>query len=348
MPTNGLTDEEMQQAVDLWFEHDENANAAAADLGMARTTFRDRLRRAQESGFTPTKTSKLEFPIFPDDDIPVRDIIDHMCKRFEKRKASYDAHTWFPVKVKDKKPIGVLWFGDPHVDDGGCHWPTLLRHIEICKETDGLYGANIGDTTNNWIGRLEKKYADQDASKKTAYKLAKWFMLESDIDWLVTVLGNHDSWGDGATILSQIVGSKMVCHDWEARFRLVFPNDRECRVYAAHDFKGNSIWNDMHGPLRASMLGEEADLFICGHKHTWGTMQCENANRNSYFPTLIRLRGYKFLDEYARRNGFPEQQEGCAVLTVIDPNAEMGSGFVHPFTDIEQGAEFLAWLRSKS
>lgn len=344
MGNPGLAPEQLQEAVDLVDEHG-SVSAAAKVIGTARSTFDNRYKQAIEGGFTPNKKSRLEFPVFPEDDIPVEDMIDHLCQRFEKRKASYDAHTWFKVKVKDEKPIGVLWFGDPHVDDRGCHWPTLKRHVEICRDTDGLYGGNIGDLTNNWIGRLQAKYADQDTSKKTAYKLAKWLMLESGVDWLVTLMGNHDTWGDGATILSQIAGDKIICHDWEARFVLEFPNGRECRVYAAHDFKGNSIWNEMHGPLREAKLGKEADLFICGHKHKWGYMRSEVAERGSYFPTLLRLRGYKFMDEYAMVKGFPEQQEGCAILTIIDPHAEMGSGLIDVYTDVEKGARVLEFLR---
>ena len=27
--------------------------------------------------------------------------------------------------------IGVIVFGDPHVDDDGCDWPALLRDVEL-------------------------------------------------------------------------------------------------------------------------------------------------------------------------------------------------------------------------
>lgn len=289
-------------------------------------------------------SSEIEFPDFPDEDIPVSDIVDHMTRRFEKRKASHDAHTWFPVKVKENKPIGILWFGDPHVDDNGANWSILRRHCELCRTTDGLYGANIGDTTNAWAGRLAHLYAKQDTSVGTAQKLAAWFMLESGVKWILWLLGNHDAWGDGSAVLAQMAkrfGTKAItCHDWEARFRIVFPNGAEFKINAAHDFKGHSQWNSLHGPMKAAQLSEDAHLFICGHKHEWSLLITENARRNIR-QVIARVRGYKFLDEYARRGGFPEQQGGCGILTIFDPIRRT----LHAFEDVEEGAAYLTWLR---
>lgn len=315
--------------------------AAAHALGIHRSTLRNRVKlaRPEKGGIT--------MPVFPDDDLSAEQIIDHKCARFEKRKESYDAHTWFPVKVKDNLPIGIFWFGDPHVDDDGCNWPLLRKHIDLVKDTEGLYGANIGDTTNNWSGRLIRLYANQDSSVKTARKLASYFMLEAGIQWIVWLLGNHDQWGDGSTILAQMGSTQgIVCHDWEARFSVVFPNGRACRIWAAHDFKGHSQWNPLHGPMKIAQMGEEADLYVAGHKHHWARMQWENANRGMT-PLVLRVRGYKCLDEHARRLGFPEQDEGAGVITVINPNAEHPSSFVREFVDVDEGAAWLTWLRDR-
>jgi hypothetical protein len=309
--------------------------AAARALGIPGTTLKSRLKAIK-----PRPPSDIILPDFPDEDIPVEDIIGQMARRFEKRKASYDAHTWFPVKVKDKKPIGILWFGDPHVDDNGCNWPVLQRHVQLCRETDGLYGANIGDTTNNWAGRLVKLYANQDTSVKTARRLAKWLMLDSGVRWIIWLLGNHDTWGDGAEILAQMGKSfgtqKVVMHDWEARFCLSFPNGWEPRVFAAHDFAGNSIWNPLHGPMREGQKGAEADLYICGHKHNYAVFEFENASRG-VVQHFARTRGYKFFDDYARRLGIAEQSGGCSILTIFNPERQS----IKVFSDVEDGVEFL-------
>lgn len=291
------------------------------------------------------------FPEFPEEDVPVEEIIDHMSRRFEKRKASHDAHTWFPIKFKDDRPIGILLMGDPHVDDNGCDWPTLKRHAELCRDTDGLYAVNIGDTTNCWGGRLVRKYADQDTSAKTARRLAEWLLIGSGIRWLVWLYGNHEHMGDGMSVLAEMAKrygtKKVVMHDWEARFILAFPNGCEIRVNAAHDFPGNSMWNPLHGPVKAAKFGDRVDLLACGHKHNYAVSQWEMPE-GGVTPLMIRTRGYKFLDDFARKIGHYDQQEGQSVLVVVDPTAKTKAGRLTAFVDVEEGAAYLAFKRARA
>lgn len=333
----------------------EKSHQAAADkLGLSVRGVMKRLERCKEAyGLVPDKGAnarppavELELPDFPDEDIAVERIIDLQTERFTKRRTSFDAHTWFVIKVKDPLPIGIVWFGDPHVDDNGCNWPVLRRHVDLCRDTEGLYGGNVGDTTNNWSGRLVRLYANQDTSVKTARRLAEWFMLESGVRWLIWILGNHDAWGDGSAILAQMakrLGThKLVCHDWEARFKLLFPNGWEIRIYVAHNFKGTSIWNPMHGPMREGQLGEDADVYVCGDRHTSALFHFENVARghSQYF---MRVRGFKFMDDHARHGGFKEQSEGCSGVTVFDPEKRSVSAFLN----VEEGVEFLKMKRGQ-
>lgn len=289
----------------------------------------------------------LVVPEFPPEDIGIEKIIDMACERFEVRAKSYAAHTWFKIGVKDKKPIGVLWFGDPHLDDNGCNWPQLRRHVELCKTTEGLYGANIGDTTNNWAGRLVRLYANQDTSVKTARRLAEWFMVDAGVRWLVWLIGNHDAWGDGADILARmgkVHGTrKVITHDWEARFCLEFPNGWTPKIYAAHNFPGHSQWNPLHGPMKQGQMGVEADLYVCGHLHNAAYLTFPNAVRDRV-QHFLRLRGYKALDEHTRHLGITEQDTDGGAVTVFDPARQR----IRVFTDPEEGADFLTYLRAKS
>jgi len=315
--------------------------AAAKLLGVNESTIRRAMQRHGLSQSAPG----VEMPDFPDDDIPVEEIIALQAKRYIQRKQSHDAHTWFPVKVTDKKPVGILWFGDPHLDDNGADWPTLTKHIDLCKTTDGLYGANIGDTTNNWAGRLVRLYANQDTSVKTARRLAEWFMVDSGVTWLVWLIGNHDAWGDGADILARMAKThgtqKLVCHDWEARFRLTFPGGWEPKIYAAHDFPGHSQWNPLHGPMKAGQMGQEADLYVCGHKHNAAYFTFPNAARGGREQHFLRLRGYKGMDDHTRRLGIVEQDCEGGALTIFVPEKQK----ILVFPDVEEGADYLKWLR---
>lgn len=101
----------------------------------------------------------------------------------------------------------------------------------------------------------------------------------------------------------------------------------------------------MHGPQKAAMLMEQADIFACGHKHSWAINQSENANRD-YVYHLIRSRGYKAIDQYADNLGYASQKYGATITAVIDPIAE-GVKRIRCFADLEEAAEFLRWKRER-
>lgn len=341
MTAKPRTDDLRQQAVRLYAEHGSKVKAARA-MGVSESTVRRALLEAETKGETPNPS--IELPVFPDDDITPEAILDHLEAREEKRNASFEAHTWFKVKVKDPKPIGILWFGDPHLGDAGCNYKLLRHHCHLCATTDGVYGANIGDVGNNWSGKLAALYGKQETSQKTEQKLAEWFMMGSGVRWLLWLIGNHDAWGDGATVLAHMARKygthKIILHDWEARFSLVFPNGHEFRVWASHDFKGHSDWNNMHGLLKAARLGVDADLLVGGHRHNYGLQDIENPDKG-IGQVLVRARGYKRHDDYARRLGYMEQKRGHAVFTILDPI----DGEVTPFKNVDLGIRVLKMMR---
>ena len=138
----------------------------------------------------------------------------------------------------------------------------------------------------------------------------------------------------------------MPVEDWQSRFQIVFPNEARVRVHVAHDFPGSSIWNKMHGPTKAAMLLEQADIFACGHKHEWAINESENAQRDFVYH-LIRARGYKFIDSYADQLGYGSQKFGASITAIIDPTAD-GAKRIKCFPDLPEAAEFLTWKRARA
>lgn len=294
----------------------------------------------------PKAASVVSVPEFPDDDIPTKEIIEVLTKRYKKRETHHASKSWFPVTVRNDRPLGLAFIGDPHLDDNGCNWPLLRRDIDLMQK-DGVYACNIGDTTNSWGGRLVHLWMNQDTSHKTARKLAKWFLVESGVRWLVWLLGNHDTMmGDAGSILKEMGSHLVPMEDWQARFILRFAGGRECRIWAAHQFPGHSLWNTLHGPQRAAHTKAEAHIYAAGHTHNWAVHQEESASRDFTY-WLVRSRGYKFLDDYAEKLGHFSQDDGATVLAVIDPKATSEAGFVQCFADLEKGVDFLTWLRKR-
>jgi hypothetical protein len=328
-------------AVEAYYKAGENKQKAADALGIPRGTLQHRLKAAaREDIIAP----ELKAPELPPEDIDVPDIISHMCDRFEKRKKHADAKKWMTFKLATNKPIGITWFGDPHVDDDGCNWPLLKRDCSLVASTEGMYGANIGDTTNNWVGRLAALYGDQETSQKTGFRLAEWLFKDSGVEWLIMLMGNHDSWQE-QLYLKEV--AKYICPlvDWRAQFKLQFAGGREVLIDAAHDHKGHSQWNTLHAQGKASKMGGSAHLYIAGHRHTWALAQ-EECGETGRVYWLARARGYKFIDHYALVNGFPEQQHGSSIVTVIDPTASE-LNMIKCFSDVKEGCDYLNYLRNR-
>ena len=160
--------------------------AAAQALGIQRSTMSNRLRIYEERN---PQNAEFSIAPIPEDDIDIEDLVNLRIKQFAKKKAYEQATKLIEVKVKISGPIGILHFGDPHVDDDGTDLELLRKHSDL-TQIEGVWGANIGDTTNNWVGRLARLYAQQSTSASQAWKLAEWFVARTR--WIYMIGGNHD------------------------------------------------------------------------------------------------------------------------------------------------------------
>jgi hypothetical protein len=291
----------------------------------------------------------FDLPVFPDSDLKAPEILDQMERRFGQRLEHANALRWFEIKIRDDKPVGLMPFGDPHMGSNGCNVALLRRDVQIAAKTPGVMAVNIGDTADNWpwSGKLVRLYAENDVSKQTERTLARWFLKEAGIPWVVWLHGNHDVMDPGfATYLAGINCAQVPMVDWRARFRLVFPNRREVKVDAAHNHKGHSMWNELHGQERASVMDEFAHIYVAGHHHTAAVKQKEIATGDVV--TLLRVRGYKWIDSHAENSGFHRKTIGASAMLVIEPKASSPTGLVTPFLDAEEGAEYLKYRRKKA
>ncbi len=337
--TGPLTDEQKKEAVELYEAYGSH-EAAGKSIGISRTAFQHRLYKALED----EKTKAIEVPedVLDEEDEPTQEILDRMRRGYERKAKAAAAREWYRIRVKDDKPYAILWFGDPHLGPH-CTWPILDRHIEIARQP-GVYGGNIGDTTDSWpwTGRMAKLWAESDISHKSERKLATWFMFDAGIKWMLWLLGNHDHW-QNAEFYKQLGAKNIPVQDWRAKFTLVHNNGSETRIDAAHGRKGSSIYNPTHGTLREAKFGEDAHLFITGHTHTFGLFEYEMPERKTH-TWLAQVRGYKTFDHYALVKGFPEGQKGHAIMSVIHP----GTGQVQCYSDPEEGNDYLQWKRAKA
>ena len=334
---------------------------AAKEMGMSTGAINrvvSRVKSAAEAAGHDFQRSQ-EFQITPptSPELPIERLIEIRKEQYKARSDYEETRKLLECKVKIPGPIGIHFFGDPHVDDDGTDIFALERDCEIIRATEGLYGANVGDTTNNWVGRLARLYAEQSTTASQAWQLAEWFLRmcmpegtpASEIKkyWLFMIAGNHDMWsGAGDPIKWITKQSDTVYESSEVRINLVFPNGREVRVNARHDFKGHSQWNPAHGSMKAAQMGFRDHILINGHRHVSG-YGCVKDPSNGVLSHCIQVASYKVYDRFAREKGFPDQHISPSVTAIIDPEAKSEKSLVHVIWDSEQAADYLTWLRSK-
>lgn len=278
------------------------------------------------------------------EEIDIGELVERRKKQF-RRKAEYEEATkLIDVRVKLRGPIGILHFGDPHVDDDGTDLDALERHTDLVRNTEGLFGGNVGDTTNNWVGRLARLYGQQSTSAAEAWALAEWFV--GRCDWLYMVAGNHDCWsGAGDPLKWMARQSSALYKETAVRLNLRFPNGREVRTNIRHDFAGHSQWNPAHGSMKAAQFGTHDHIMVNGHKHVSGYGVIKDG-ATGIVSHCIQVASYKLYDRYAREKGFRDQHISPCAVTIIDPDATE-AGLVQVHWEPEQAAEYLTWLRQK-
>lgn len=347
MATPPLDDLTAQRAIDAYARHGSKRSAAKA-LGLHQNTYAHQWRVAIKRGLKPTPIMPLEVGNPPDESLPVEEIIARRERQFAQLKRAKDAKRLIPVKVNLTGPIGIAHFGDPHLDDDGTDLGKVREHCEIIRRTKGLFAGNIGDGINAWTGRLARLYAEQSTSESDALRLYEWLLQQ--LDWLYCLGGNHLAWHSGMGIalhrwiMRECSG---VFDNSSVRLALSFPNGRSVRINARHDFAGHSMWNTVHGPLKAATMGWRDHVLTCGHLHTSGYAVLKDP-ATGLISHAIRVSSYKTYDRYAHEKGLPNQDIFCNAVTIIDPRyADDDPRLIHVCFDVEQGADYLTWLRNR-
>jgi len=320
---------------------------AAEAIGMPRRTFMDALAAAQrwedaqEDDFEVAPSS---LPVV-EEEVDVEDLVERRKKQYADKVAWEEAHRLIDINIKIDGPYGILHFGDPHVDDDGTDLALLEHHTNLCRSVKGLFAANVGDTTNNWVGRLARLYAEQSTSAKEAWALAEWFVTRCS--WLYMIGGNHDAWSGAGDPLQWIAKQTGALYkSSECRMSLKSPNGKQVRVNARHDFAGHSQWNPAHGAMKAAQFGTHDHILVNGHKHVSGYGVIKDAN-SGVVSHCIQVASYKIYDRYAKERGFRDQHISPCAVTIIDPYARDQAGLVQTFWDADLAADFLTFLRRK-
>jgi hypothetical protein len=344
MPSPPLADSIAERAVEAVREYG-SVSAAARALGLPRTTL------AHHVDLAKARQRAADAPAFDIGELPselpsAAELLQRRSKQFTRKRDAIDARHLIPVTVRMEGPIGICHFGDPHVDDDGTDIDLLQKHVDIVTKTDGLFAGNVGDYSNNWVGRLARLYGQQSLSAAEAWVLVEW--LVRSLPWLYLVGGNHDLWSGAGDPIQWMAKQARVQYQANGmRLGLTFPNKRVIRVNARHDFSGHSQWNTAHGPAKAAQMGWRDHILTCGHKHTSG-YQVLRDPASGLLSHAIRVGSYKTFDRYAEEKGLPNQTFMTAPVTIIDPSEPDDSNrCITVIFDPEEGADYLTFKRKR-
>ena len=280
------------------------------------------------------------------DYIPIEEIIEHRKKQYTQKLKAKKSKNLINIKINQKGPIGILHFGDPHVDDDGTDIAEIYMLCNLVNKTDGLFGGNLGDIQINWIGRLQALYGQQSTSAKESWRLTEHFV--NQVEWLYLVAGNHDVWsGDGDPLEFIMREHSGIYEQWGARLNLIFPNGKEVRINARHMFKGNSMWNTAHGVAKAAQMGWKDHILTCGHTHVSGYQVLKDA-ASGLISHALQVASFKIMDSYAEKLGLDDKNIFNAPVTIIDPKYDDDDNrLITTIFNPYEGAEYLKYKREQ-
>lgn len=282
----------------------------------------------------------------PDEDLSAEEIVARRKAEFAQKRRHEEARKLLHAHIRIPGPIGILHFGDPHLDSPGCDLESLERDIHLVQRTEGLYAASIGDHTDNWVGRLARLANQNTVTARQAWKLCEWFIGNLSGKLVYLIAGNHDLFSGEGDPLEWIARSHDARYQAsEARVQINFPRGDPVTVNARHDFSGHSQYSPVHGPVKAAHFGIRDDIVIAGHQHVSGYSPIKDPETGKVVHCL-RVASYKIYDRFARDKGFRDQRLGPCVVTIIDPQADPLNR-IQVFWDPVHAAQYLGWLRAK-
>jgi len=131
----------------------------------------------------------------------------------------------------------------------------------------------------------------------------------------------------------------------EVRMNLKFPNKKQVRINARHDFAGKSQYNPAHGALKSTLFGTRDHISVCGHKHVSGYSILKMDDLVCH---AVQVASYKIYDRFARDKGFRDLHlSPCAFLTIDPSKPDDNPDMIKVFWNPEEGSDYLRFLRRK-
>jgi len=169
------TDEQLWTAVHLVRRFRGNVSNASRNSTLPLSTLTHQVRDAKKRFGYDVLTRPLEndpsdftLPVLPDDTPSAEELLASRRTAYARKRTAVEARQLVPITVHLDGPVGIMHGGDPHLDDDGTDVALIERHVALVQATPGLLGANVGDYSNNWVGRLAHLYGQHPCAGSTS------------------------------------------------------------------------------------------------------------------------------------------------------------------------------------
>lgn len=340
MPYHPLTDEQLNETIEVYRGTGGNVSETSRILDLERMTIRHRLKVASERGlideikFEPNHKRHMAF----------EEVRQKQREQFRRRKENGDWREPHKVTMPDDQPFLIIAIGDPHLDNPGTDLDLFEKWIEPLNRGAGVYGFALGDWTDNWVGFLKMLYKDSENTEHDALVLLDHYLEQTAPDLIGSVSGNHDEW---SAYLNRRMEHLEVLHRQHGILMEIVTPSREYPITlcARHRWKGHSSWNPAHGALKGATIYRD-HIILGGDYHVSGEGIHKDA-KTGQFSHYYQVASFKLFDDYVDAKQFTDHHASPAVAVLVDPSKPATDpSMVKSFYDIEDALTVLDALRS--
>ena len=241
----------------------EEANAAGICLGRSYHAFRIKKQDLAKKRYSVRDELAANPPVqivkahdTPEQRKEYFDALHHAAMLRVRTATRTDETEWFAPD--DGLPVGLIFPGDFHQGAHGVDYPELQRHIELLRDTDGLYGVGMGDYHEGVSIHSKAAPALYTGIYNDAGEQEEAVMMTLRIapasKWIVLLSGNHDEWvykHAGLSRVSRLARELGIEHFGEGG-GTIYANvgDQRFTLGVRHNHSGNSQLNSSNAQRR--------------------------------------------------------------------------------------------------
>ena len=209
----------------------------------------------------------------------------------------------------DPEWIGLVPFGDLHIDNINCTIRSLVTSFEMIANHPLIWTVGVGDYGDNAVSKsvLQDLVAEMAVNPRLTAVLLIMMFEKLSPRLIALASGCHDKWGAvGFNNFVETLCDRAKCQYIDNSGKLtIHVGSQTYEGLIGHKTQRGSNLNLTHGP-RTALEDQhlDGDFSIFAHKHA-ATFQVINRQPNYRDMVFMLIGGWKPFDSFSRKLGFP-------------------------------------------